>query len=303
MHRRRRARRSPADGAARIAVAPVVPGWIRTFDDPELTRARRGCRRRAIPTCRPPPRAWKPRATRCAVAASSLYPRIAMKGLGERQGRETRRRPRASASIRRTLAALGRRRSGGSGRHAAASNQSSQRWVYGLGIGAAWEADVWGRIRSKKGRRAGRERCARGRLRIRPAVARRRGGARLFLDHRSRAAGCECAGNARALRGIFEADRRAQGAGLTRATSTSRRSSRAPPARRTRSSPRRARGRRPSAPSKSSPATIPRARLGVRRSFPAPAATPCPPVCPRRSSNAGPMSSPPSAASPPPFIA
>jgi len=29
-------------------------------------------------------------------------------------------------------------------------DSSSQRWVYGLGIGAAWEADVWGRIRSKK---------------------------------------------------------------------------------------------------------------------------------------------------------
>jgi NodT family efflux transporter outer membrane factor (OMF) lipoprotein len=27
---------------------------------------------------------------------------------------------------------------------------STQRWVYGLGLGAAWEADVWGRIRSKK---------------------------------------------------------------------------------------------------------------------------------------------------------
>src|SRR5678815_5355501 len=29
-------------------------------------------------------------------------------------------------------------------------SNSSQRWVYGLGIGAAWEADVWGRVRSKK---------------------------------------------------------------------------------------------------------------------------------------------------------
>ena len=29
-------------------------------------------------------------------------------------------------------------------------DSSSQRWVYGLGVGAAWEADVWGRIRSKK---------------------------------------------------------------------------------------------------------------------------------------------------------
>jgi len=29
-------------------------------------------------------------------------------------------------------------------------DSSSQRWVYGLAAGAAWEADVWGRIRSKK---------------------------------------------------------------------------------------------------------------------------------------------------------
>jgi len=29
-------------------------------------------------------------------------------------------------------------------------DETSQRWVYGIGSGAAWEADVWGRIRSKK---------------------------------------------------------------------------------------------------------------------------------------------------------
>src|SRR4029077_7604065 len=29
-------------------------------------------------------------------------------------------------------------------------DESSQRWGYGLAAGAAWEADVWGRIRSKK---------------------------------------------------------------------------------------------------------------------------------------------------------
>ncbi len=29
-------------------------------------------------------------------------------------------------------------------------DSSQERWVYGLGVGAAWEADVWGRIRSKK---------------------------------------------------------------------------------------------------------------------------------------------------------
>src|SRR5947199_10011466 len=29
-------------------------------------------------------------------------------------------------------------------------DKPSQRWVYGLAAGAAWEADGWGRIRSKK---------------------------------------------------------------------------------------------------------------------------------------------------------
>ena len=28
-------------------------------------------------------------------------------------------------------------------------DSSSQRWIYGLGIGASWELDVWGRVRSK----------------------------------------------------------------------------------------------------------------------------------------------------------
>jgi NodT family efflux transporter outer membrane factor (OMF) lipoprotein len=30
------------------------------------------------------------------------------------------------------------------------ADHSSQRWVYGIGIGASWELDVWGRIRSRK---------------------------------------------------------------------------------------------------------------------------------------------------------
>ena len=53
-----------------------------------------------IPTCRPPPRASRPRAHAVRVAASSLYPRIAMKGLGERQGREIGGNQRGSASTR-----------------------------------------------------------------------------------------------------------------------------------------------------------------------------------------------------------
>src|SRR5262249_45913576 len=30
------------------------------------------------------------------------------------------------------------------------TEDTSKRWVYGIAAGAAWEADVWGRIRSKK---------------------------------------------------------------------------------------------------------------------------------------------------------
>ena len=44
---------------------------------------------------------------------------------------------------------MGVENSGGSGLDTSVDS-SSQRWVYGIGIGAAWEADVWGRIRSKK---------------------------------------------------------------------------------------------------------------------------------------------------------
>jgi NodT family efflux transporter outer membrane factor (OMF) lipoprotein len=39
---------------------------------------------------------------------------------------------------------------GGGGTLDTSVESSSQRGVYGIGIGAAWEADVWGRIRSKK---------------------------------------------------------------------------------------------------------------------------------------------------------
>jgi NodT family efflux transporter outer membrane factor (OMF) lipoprotein len=44
---------------------------------------------------------------------------------------------------------LGVDQSGGSSDTSSTDN-SSQRWVYGIGIGASWEADVWGRVRSKK---------------------------------------------------------------------------------------------------------------------------------------------------------
>src|ERR1043165_406125 len=65
----------------------VVPNWIRTFGDPELTAlvhdavARNPDLQAAAARVEASHHAVK-------VAASSLYPRIAIKGLGERSGRE-----------------------------------------------------------------------------------------------------------------------------------------------------------------------------------------------------------------------
>src|SRR5213593_1700021 len=65
----------------------IVPNWILSFHDPELTALV------ADAVVRNPDlkaAAARVEASRAAVrvAASSLYPRIAMKGLGERQGQE-----------------------------------------------------------------------------------------------------------------------------------------------------------------------------------------------------------------------
>ena len=125
----------------------VVPNWIRNFGDPELTALVADAVER-----NPDLKAAAARveASRAAVriAASSLYPRIAMKGLGERQGQEL------SGDIGRDInppsfGGPGTEDSGGAGLDTS-TDSSSQRWVYGIAAGAAWEADVWGRIRSKK---------------------------------------------------------------------------------------------------------------------------------------------------------
>src|SRR5947207_2245241 len=125
----------------------VVPNWIRTFGDPELTALVADAVER-----NPDLKAAAARveASRAAVriAASSLYPRIAMKGLGERQGQHL------SGDIGRGInppdfGSPGTENSGGGGLDTSV-DETSQRWVYGIAAGAAWEADVWGRIRSKK---------------------------------------------------------------------------------------------------------------------------------------------------------
>src|SRR3954471_7766783 len=126
---------------------PVVPGWIRTFGDPELTALVQDAVERNPDLAAA---AARVEASRHAVrvAASSLYPRIAMKGLGERQGREIT-SSRGGGIDPPDLGGLGVDLSSGA---ADTSNldPSSQRWVYGVGVGASWELDVWGRIRSKK---------------------------------------------------------------------------------------------------------------------------------------------------------
>jgi len=125
----------------------VVPGWINTFGDAQLTRIVEDA------VARNPDLASAAalvEASRAAirVAAASLYPRAGLKILGERQGNEYRGDLGRSIDPA-TLGGLGVDTSGGSG-DTRTLDSSSQRWVYGVGIGASWEADVWGRVRSKK---------------------------------------------------------------------------------------------------------------------------------------------------------
>src|SRR5438045_2708016 len=137
----------PGSWAGSHRSGEVVPGWIRSFGDPELNALVADAVER-----NPDLRAAAARveASRAAVriAASSLYPRIAMKGLGERQGQELHRDLGRGINPP-DFGGSGVENSGGAGLDTS-TDESSQRWVYGIAAGAAWEADVWGRIRSKK---------------------------------------------------------------------------------------------------------------------------------------------------------
>src|ERR1044072_6039038 len=73
---------------------------------------------------------------------------MAMKALGERQGQ------RLSGDLGRDInppdfGGSGTENAGGAGLDTSVED-TSKRWVYGIAAGAAWEADVWGRIRAKK---------------------------------------------------------------------------------------------------------------------------------------------------------
>jgi NodT family efflux transporter outer membrane factor (OMF) lipoprotein len=137
----------PSSWSAAHRGGGVAPNWIDTFGDPELTALVEDAIARN-PDLKAA--AYRVEASRAAVrvAASSLYPRIAMKGLGSRQGQEL------SGDIGRginppDLGNPGTENPGG-GSLDTSTDSSSQRWVYGLAAGASWEADVWGRIRSRK---------------------------------------------------------------------------------------------------------------------------------------------------------
>jgi len=141
------ARQIPGEWSSPHRSGAVLPNWISTFHDPELTALVADAIER-----NPDLKAAAARveASRAAVriAAASLYPRIAMKGLGERQGQEI------SGDLGRSInppdfGPPGTENPGGAGLDTS-MDESSQRWVYGLAAGAAWEADVWGRIRAKK---------------------------------------------------------------------------------------------------------------------------------------------------------
>jgi len=125
----------------------VAPNWIRTFGDSQLTALVDDAVARNPDLIAA---AARVDASRYAVrvAASSLYPQIAAKGLGQRQGREIQGDLGIGVEPP-SLGNLGVSDTGGSA-DTRSSDSSSQRWVYGVGIGASWEADVWGRIRSKK---------------------------------------------------------------------------------------------------------------------------------------------------------
>src|SRR5438045_7071137 len=125
----------------------VVPNWIRSFGDPELAALVADAVERNPDLKAAAARVEASRAA-VRVAASSLYPRIAMKGLGERQGQELGRNVGRGINPP-DLGGSGVENSGGSSLDTSVDS-SSQRWVYGLGAGAAWEADVWGRIRARK---------------------------------------------------------------------------------------------------------------------------------------------------------
>lgn len=137
----------PGSWQASHGSGQVAPGWIRSFNDSALTRMVEDALTRN-PDLKAAYALVEASRSAVTVAAASLYPQIAVKGLGERQGREM------SGDLGRSVnppdvGSLGVNMSGGSS-DINTVDSSMGRWVSGIGIGASWEADVWGRVRSSR---------------------------------------------------------------------------------------------------------------------------------------------------------
>jgi NodT family efflux transporter outer membrane factor (OMF) lipoprotein len=135
----------PGAWSARHDGGEVAPDWIRTFGDPELTVLVTDAIERN-PDLRAAAALVEASRHSVRVAASSLYPRLALKALAERQGLDL------DGDLGRgidppDLGPLGVDTTGGAGQSTSLES-STRRSVYGLGLGASWELDVWGRVRS-----------------------------------------------------------------------------------------------------------------------------------------------------------
>src|SRR5947209_7547168 len=131
------AREIPGQWAGPHHRGAVIPGWIREFHDPALTALIMEAIERNPDLAAAAARVEASRAA-VRIAAASLYPRIAMKGLGERQGQHI------NGDLGRginppDLGSPGTENPGGGGLDTS-MDETSKRWVYGLAAGAAWEA-------------------------------------------------------------------------------------------------------------------------------------------------------------------
>ncbi len=128
--------------------------WVRTFNDAKLNRlvASALAHNPALTMAEA-----NVEASRAAlrIAGARLYPWVAGKGLLERRGQELDGALNGGIDPPNVGDIGGGVEGGGSSPNSNSVEKSTRNWIYGIGIGASWEADVWGRVRS--GREAARQ--------------------------------------------------------------------------------------------------------------------------------------------------
>lgn len=125
----------------------VTPDWVRSFGDAELNRLVEDAVTRNPDLAAAAARVEASRAA-VRIANAGMYPRVGAKLLLEGQAK------RLSGDIGLgidppSMGGMGVETSSG-GEDSSSEESHSFRGVEGIGIGASWEADVWGRIRSRK---------------------------------------------------------------------------------------------------------------------------------------------------------